>query len=309
MGQDAGLYGTEPGLALSSTVTIVVFAVLVWSAARHMNNENSQRRKAEIELRELNAELKERVAERTKNLRQTEARLQLLSERLSLATTVAKVGVWEWDLASNTVRCNNTMLAIYGFSPDPRVLGEEWLALTPFAQFDATLHPDDLPAVHATQQKVIAEKGEGSAEFRMTRTDGCLRHIPAIERAVCDELGNVTRMISVNIDVTESKQAEDALFEEKERAQVTLNSIGDAVICTNISGNITFLNLVAEKMTGWPLPEAFGRPMAEVFRIIDTSRGTIAGPMETAVGENRIVHLPADCVLVRRDGFETPKSA
>ena len=89
MGQDAGLYGTEPGLALSSTVTIVVFAVLVWSAARHMNNENSQRRKAEIELRELNAELKERVAERTKNLRQTEARLQLLSERLSLATTVA----------------------------------------------------------------------------------------------------------------------------------------------------------------------------------------------------------------------------
>ena len=64
---------------------------------------------------------------------------------------------------------------------------------------------------------------------------------------------------------------EEALFVEKERAQVTLNSIGDAVDCTDISGNITFLNLVAEKLTGWSLPEAAGRPMAEVFRIVDTT--------------------------------------
>ena len=68
---------------------------------------------------------------------------------------------------------------------------------------------------------------------------------------------------------------EEALFVEKERAQVTLNCIGDAVACTDISGNITFLNLVAEKMTGWSLQEAAGRPMAEVFRILDaTSRET-----------------------------------
>jgi len=68
---------------------------------------------------------------------------------------------------------------------------------------------------------------------------------------------------------------EEALFVEKERAQVTLNSIGDAVICTDISGNITFLNLVAERMTSWSREEAEGRPMAEVFRIIDaTSRET-----------------------------------
>ena len=75
----------------------------------------------------------------------------------------------------------------------------------------------------------------------------------------------------------ERKIMEEALFVEKERAQVTLNCIGDAVACTDISGNITFLNLVAEKMTGWSLQEAAGRPMAEVFRILDaTSRETIA---------------------------------
>ncbi len=105
----------------------------------------------------------------------------------------------------------------------------------------------------------------------------------------------------------ERKIMEEALFSEKERAQVTLNSIGDAVACTDISGNITFLNLVAEKMTGWPRQEVAGRPMAEVLRILDaTSRETIPNPMEQAIAKNRTVHLPLNCVLVRRDGFEIP---
>src|SRR6202165_1645819 len=71
----------------------------------------------------------------------------------------------------------------------------------------------------------------------------------------------------------ERKTMEDALFVEKERAQVTLNCIGDAVACTDISGNITFLNVVAERMTGWSHKEAEGRPMADVLEILDaTSR-------------------------------------
>ena len=105
----------------------------------------------------------------------------------------------------------------------------------------------------------------------------------------------------------ERKIMEEALFAEKERAEVTLNSIGDAVACTDISGNITFLNLVAEKMTGWSRQEAAGRPMSEVFRIQDaTTRKIILNPMEMAVGQDRTAHLPANCVLVRRDGFEIP---
>jgi diguanylate cyclase (GGDEF)-like protein/PAS domain S-box-containing protein len=105
----------------------------------------------------------------------------------------------------------------------------------------------------------------------------------------------------------ERKSTEEALFVEKERAQVTLNSIGDAVICTDISGNITFLNRVAEKMTGWPLQEAAGRRMAEVLRIVDdASRQPTPDPMEMAVGQNRTLHLPSNCILLRRDGFEIP---
>jgi diguanylate cyclase (GGDEF)-like protein/PAS domain S-box-containing protein len=104
----------------------------------------------------------------------------------------------------------------------------------------------------------------------------------------------------------ERKAVEDALYVEKERAQVTLNSIGDAVLCTDISGKITYLNLVAEAMTGWHREEATGKPLAEVFRIIDgPSRKTARDPMEMAVEQNRTVGLTVNCVLIRRDGFES----
>ncbi len=104
----------------------------------------------------------------------------------------------------------------------------------------------------------------------------------------------------------ERKVVEDVLYVERERAVVTLNSIGDAVLCTDISGNITYLNLVAETMTGWRREEATGKRLAEVFRIIDGStRKTARDPMEMAVEQNRTVGLTVNCVLIRRDGFES----
>jgi diguanylate cyclase (GGDEF)-like protein/PAS domain S-box-containing protein len=105
----------------------------------------------------------------------------------------------------------------------------------------------------------------------------------------------------------ERKLLEEALFGAKERAQVTLNSIGDGVACTDIQGNISFLNLVAEKMTGWTLQEAAGRPTAEILRILNAAtRQAIPNPMEMIGGQNPREHLPLNCVLVRRDGFEIP---
>jgi diguanylate cyclase (GGDEF)-like protein/PAS domain S-box-containing protein len=105
----------------------------------------------------------------------------------------------------------------------------------------------------------------------------------------------------------ERKAMEEALFAEKERAQVTLNCIGDAVACTDSLGKVTFLNLVAEKMTGWSLREAAGLPLGEVFRVLDAaSREAAPSPMETAVGQEGTGHRPPNCVLVRRDGFEIP---
>ena len=97
----------------------------------------------------------------------------------------------------------------------------------------------------------------------------------------------------------------EALFEEKERAQVTLNSIGDAVMSTDVRGNVTYLNAVAESMTGWSREEAAGHPLEEVFHIIDaTTREAAPNPMALAIRENKTVGLTPNCVLIRRDGVE-----
>ena len=105
----------------------------------------------------------------------------------------------------------------------------------------------------------------------------------------------------------EHKTMEDALFVEKERAQVTLSCIGEGVVCTDMPGKITFVNLVAEKMTGWSLQEAVGRPMVDVFRTLDTTGGaSIETTAEMAILQIRAVHVPSSCTLIRRDGFEIP---
>jgi diguanylate cyclase (GGDEF)-like protein/PAS domain S-box-containing protein len=102
----------------------------------------------------------------------------------------------------------------------------------------------------------------------------------------------------------ERKNMDEALFTEQRRAQVTLNSIADAVICTDISGNITFLNIIAEAMTGWTRQEAAGRPMTEVFRILDDTGEADAPSAGVANLPNSTVHVPSNGVLVRRDGFQ-----
>jgi len=100
---------------------------------------------------------------------------------------------------------------------------------------------------------------------------------------------------------------DEALFAERDRAQVTLNSIGDAVLSTDVSGNVTYLNAVAEAMTGWRLADATGRPLEEIFRIINgATRAPSESPMARAVRQNRTVNLTDNCVLIGRDGREVP---
>jgi len=97
----------------------------------------------------------------------------------------------------------------------------------------------------------------------------------------------------------------EALFNEKERAQVTLNSIGDAVMSTDVGGHVTYLNVVAERMTGWSRQEAAGHPLEEVLRLIDaTTREAVQNPMASAIRENKTVGLTPNCLLIRRGGVE-----
>jgi diguanylate cyclase (GGDEF)-like protein/PAS domain S-box-containing protein len=131
----------------------------------------------------------------------------------------------------------------------------------------------------------------------------------AIEHGADDFLPNghldsysLTRAVR---SMLERSRKDDALFVEKGRAEVTLNSIGDAVLSTDLSGKVTYLNTVAERMTGWSRFEAAGRPLAEIFNIVDAAtRKPPENPMALAVRREKTVSLSTDCILIRRDGYE-----
>ena len=124
-----------------------------------------------------------------------------LTERLSLATSAAKIGVWEWNLANDGLVWDATMFEIYGIPPMAGMVYKKWAA---------TVHPGDLPTVEAELRKVIAAKGKGSAEFRITRPDGSARNVSAVLNVSLGEQSTVNRVVGVNIDVTERKLAEAA---------------------------------------------------------------------------------------------------
>ena len=101
------------------------------------------------------------------------------------------------------------------------------------------------------------------------------------------------------------KKVEEVLVSENERAHVTLNAIGDAVLSTDVAGKITFLNPVAENMTGWSRPEALGRPLSEVLQVVDgTTREPVHNRLELAIEQNSAVGMGVNPVLIRRGGQE-----
>ena len=148
--------------------------------------------------------------------KEADAERRLLTDRLSLATAVAKVGVWEWDLSSDMITCDNTMYEIYGFSPLGPMPNGQWSVPTSPERFASAVHPEDAAEVEATWRRAIAEKSEGAVDFRIILADGSLRNISSVERVVLDTGGNVSRLIGVSMDVTARKMAEEALEQNRQ---------------------------------------------------------------------------------------------
>ena len=106
-------------------------------------------------------------------------------------------------------------------------------------------------------------------------------------------------------NITQRKAIEAAFHTEKARAEIALNSISDAVICTDLSGHIDYLNIAAEAMTGWPREEAYGKAVESVFRIINgVTRQVVLNPVELVLQRDEVMGLSANTVLIRRDGTE-----
>lgn len=108
-------------------------------------------------------------------------------------------------------------------------------------------------------------------------------------------------------DLSEREIAEKALFEEKERLRVTLSCIGDAVITTDVAGKVTYLNPVAETMTGWSVQEATGLPLPEVFQIVNAQTNEpVSNPIEKVLRDKEKTSLTPHTLLVQREGKTFP---
>jgi diguanylate cyclase (GGDEF)-like protein/PAS domain S-box-containing protein len=143
-------------------------------------------------------------------------------------------------------------------------------------------------------------------EYRLRRKDGSEIVVLENARAVRDDNGNVVAHEGTITDITERKRAETRIFEEKERAQVTLQSIGDGVITTDANGCVDYINPVAQDLTGWDIRSARGAAITEIMTIINEhTRATIENPVMRCLAEGRVITLEDDAVLITKSGEET----
>src|SRR5574337_652719 len=169
---------------------------------------------------------------------------------------------------------------------------------------------DDMVADAQQMTRLLAGECENyQLEKRNLHKDGHLVHIQLSVSLVRDDQGVPLYFVSQAQDISERKAFEEALFRERELAELTLRSIGDAVITTDLQLCISSLNPIAEAMTGWTHAEARGRPVEEVFPLFDAAHGQpVANPLRAAIGRNTIHDHAGNViggVLVFHDVSET----
>ena len=166
------------------------------------------------------------------------------------------------------------------------------------------LHVD--PAVREAAIETLQREGRiRNAELQLRRRDGTVLTVVSNARALRNEGGEIVGYEGTIADISERKRTEMQLYEEKEKAQVTLQSIGDGVITADAEGRIEYLNPVAEVLTGWTRAEVAGRPVAEVFRMLgESTRQPIDSPILRCLREGRTVETVEPSLLINRRGQE-----
>lgn len=223
---------------------------------------------------------------------------QLVAEhqRVVLATDSSGIGIWEVNLATGRLTWDRQMFRLYGLF-DETALPDAHMV------WDQGLHPDDRARIDAAVAEAIAGNRRFEAEFRVQWPDGTTRHIRTLAEVVPDPRSDTTILLGVNWDVTQLRTLSAELAGQHEWMRVTLRSIGDAVITTDDLGVVTWLNPVAEVMTGWGLTQAMGRPVKQIFNILnETTLQPAPNPVETCLAEGRVVALAAGAVLISRSG-------
>ena len=234
------------------------------------------------------------LREMQNDLLKSEARFRAMSDGSPL-------GIFVTDASEKGTYSNEAYRRISGLGEE-EAIGALW---------SVGIHPEDLPEVLSEWQEERKNQDTFQSEPRFLRKDGS---VVWTRMNISPFFSGKTLNGYVQIveDITDRKseemlfhEMEGSLFEEKERAQITLNSIGDGVLTSGAQGEVTYMNVVAEKLTGWSLEDASGKPLEDVFRIIEGKTGKELGnPILKAVLENRTIGLGNDCILVRKDGVE-----
>ena len=213
--------------------------------------------------------------------KQAELELRLQTERLSLATHVASIGVWEWDLRTNQSIWDDTCFEMYGVPRNEAMSYQKWSRL---------VHPDDLSKVEESLQRAIRMKSQDYVEFRIVRTDGSLRHVSSAQGAVLDEQGEPVRMVGINIDVTEQRRMQAQLENSARLSSLGMMAGG---IAHEINNPLTVIHASASDLIDLA-QEAGQVPREEILRNCTRIR-------ETA---NRIALIVKSLRRIAREGSQ-----
>jgi diguanylate cyclase len=217
--------------------------------------------------------------------------------RMNIATDSGEIGVWEYDVIKQTLVWDEWMYKLYGLTPRKEVGNYELWA--------KHVHLDDKLAAEKALFDAIEIGSPFDTEFRVIWADGSVHHLRATARVTRDQQGKALKMIGANWDVSALRGLASELAEEHELLQVTLKSIGDAVITTDARGNTKWLNPIAERMTGWTVDEAKGKPLEHVFNIInEDTRLNTENPVVTCLAQGKIIGLGNHTLLISRTGQE-----
>jgi len=222
--------------------------------------------------------------------------------RWNFALASAKQGVWDGNLQEGTTTYSDTWLELLGYRRgDQKLDSDLWLKLA---------HPDDIERIKAADQAHLDGKAPYyEVEYRIRHKSG--RWIWVLDRGKAvsrDAKGHALRVIGSITDITARKEVElrlaqsaALLADEKERLRVTLRSIGDAVICTDAAGKITFMNPLAEKLTGVGGTTALGQPLEAVYCTVDEESSHVLDLARSIAADRTSADQNNRAVLVRHD--------
>ncbi len=223
--------------------------------------------------------------------------IESMEERNSLIDLTANDGIWDFDGRTKRIQLSRRWKVMLGYPENQEDVLPDWYRL---------VHPDDMARVQAKMRDHL----DGKSEFfesvhRMKHQNGEWRWMRSRAKARQDEKGRLIRLLGVEVDITERKLYEEALFREKESAQITLRSIGDGVITTDAECNVEYINPVAEELTGWKVDDASGRPIDDIFRgFHEETCEPIENPLAVSIRRSRSIKSVRPTLLIRRDGNE-----